>query len=292
MATLFGTNAVDNLIGTVAADTIFGAGGDDNLNGIGGNDNIYGDSGNDVLIGGAGFDFIYGGEGDDILNATLPDDDNLFGGIGNDVYQVTRNTDTITEGFNQGIDTVRSSVTNNLLLINPNLENLVLTGAANIDGTGNNLDNEITGNAGNNALFGLVGNDVLTGAGGNDVLTGGFGNDQFIFNTALPASGIDTINDFVVGIDKIVLDKTFFPALETIAGNLLGIDFRVISQPAFGEQIPAATATEEIVYNRQTGNLFYNADGAAAGFGIGGGQFATIVGSPDNLSNTDFTVIL
>ena len=290
MATFFGTNAVDNHIGTPAADTIFGAGGNDNLNGIGGNDNIYGDSGNDVLIGGAGFDFIYGGEGDDILNATLADNDNLFGGIGNDVYLVSRNTDTITEGFNQGIDTVRSSVTNNL--INPNLENLVLTGAASINGTGNNLDNQITGNAGNNDLFGLGGNDVLTGAGGNDVLTGGFGNDQFIFNTALPASGIDTINDFVVGSEKIVLDKTFFPALETVAGNLLlATDFRVIALPDFAEEITAATGTEEIVYNRVTGNLFYNADGGAAGFGLGGGQFATIVGSPDTFSNTDVSVI-
>jgi Ca2+-binding RTX toxin-like protein len=283
MATFFGTNGVDNHLGSPAADTIFGAGGDDNLDGSGGNDNIYGDSGNDVLIGGAGFDFIYGGEGDDILNATLPDDDNLFGGIGNDVYQVSRNTDTITEGFNQGIDTVRSSVTNNLLLINPNLENLVLTGAANIDGTGNNLDNQITGNAGNNALFGL---------NGKDVLTGGFGNDRFIFNTAVPASGIDTINDFVVGIDKIVLDKTFFPALETVAGNLLGIDFAVIDSPLGGEQALAEINPEEIVYNRQTGNLFYNANDAALGFGLGGGQFATIVGSPDTFSNTDILVIL
>jgi Ca2+-binding RTX toxin-like protein len=281
MATLFGTNGVDNLIGNPEADTIFGAGGDDNLNGSGGNDNIYGDSGNDVLIGGAGLDFIYGGEGDDILNATLEGDDNLFGGIGNDVYLLSRsNSDSITEGFNQGIDTVRSSVTNNL--INPNLENLVLIGVANINGGGNNLDNQITGNSGNNALFGF---------GGNDVLIGGGCNDTFYFNSALPASAIDTINDFVVGSEKIVLDKSFFPALETVAGNLLATDFIVINLPVFAEQITAATVTEEIVYNRVTGNLFYNADGGAAGFGIGGGQFATIVGSPDNLSNTDFSVI-
>jgi len=283
MATFFGANGVDIHLGSPAADTIFGAGGDDNLDGSGGNDNIYGDSGNDVLIGGAGFDFIYGGEGDDILNATLPDDDNLFGGIGNDVYQVSRNTDTITEGFNQGIDTVRSSVTNNLLLINPNLENLLLTGAANIDGTGNSLDNQITGNAGNNALNGLNGKDVLTGAGGND---------QFIFNTAFPASGIDTINDFVVGIDKIVLDLTFFPALETVAGTLLlATDFAVIDSLPIAEEFQAATNAEEIVYNRQTGNLFYNANDAAPGFGLGGGQFATIVGSPNTFSNTDVRAI-
>ncbi len=262
MATFFGTNAVDNFPGTPAADTIFGAGGDDNLNGSDGNDNIYGDSGNDVLIGGAGFDFIYGGEGDDFLNASLADDDNLFGGIGNDIYLLSRsNSDTITEGFNQGIDTVWSSVTNNL--INPHLENLVLLGAANINGGGNNLGNQITGNSGNNSLFGF---------GGSDILTGGGGNDQFFFNRALPASGIDTINDFVVGSEKIVLDKTFFPALETVAGNLLlATDFAVIDSVAIAEEAQAATSGEEIVYNRQTGNLFYNADGAALGFGLGGG---------------------
>ena len=289
MATFFGTNAVDNFPGTPAADTIFGAGGNDNLDGSDGNDNIYGDSGNDVLIGGAGLDFIYGGEGNDTLNATQPGDDSLFGGIGNDVYRLSRtNTDTIIEGLNQGIDTVRSSVTNSLFLLNANLENLVLTGAANIDGTGNNLDNQITGNAGNNDLFGLGGNDVLTGAGGNDVLTGGFGNDQFIFNTAFPASGIDTINDFVVGSDTIVLDKTFFPALETVAGDpLLATDFAVIDSPLGGEQALAEISAEEIVYNRQTGNLFYNANDAVLGFGVGGGQFARIVGSPNTFSNTD-----
>jgi Ca2+-binding RTX toxin-like protein len=282
MATFFGTNAVDNFPGSPAADTIFGAGGDDNLNGSDGNDNIYGDSGNDVLTGGAGFDFIYGGEGDDFLNATLAGDDNLFGGIGNDVYQVSRTTDTITEGFNQGIDTVRSSVTN--ILNDPNVENLLLTGGANIGGAGNSLDNKITGN---------IASNILNGLGGNDLLTGGGGNDQFFFNTALPASGIDTINDFAVGSDNFLLSKSVFPALETLAANiLLATDFAVISQLAFGEQAAAAASAEEIVYNRMTGNLFYNANAGAPGFGIGGGQFATIVGSPDNLSNTDFTVIL
>jgi Ca2+-binding RTX toxin-like protein len=138
MAILFGTNGADNLIpGTLEADTIFGAGGNDTLNGNGGNDNIYGDSGNDSLIGGAGLDFMYGGEGNDTLNATGEGNDNLFGGIGNDVYQVSRTTDSIIEGSNQGIDTVQSSVT--YILNQANVENLVLTGATNINGTGNSL---------------------------------------------------------------------------------------------------------------------------------------------------------
>ena len=290
MAILCGTNGDDNLSGGLEADTIFGAAGNDILNGNSGNDNICGDSGNDSLISGPGLDFIYGGEGDDILNATGQGDDNLFGGIGNDIYQVSRTTDSIIESSNQGIDTVQSSVT--YILNQANVENLVLTGGININGTGNSLNNQITGNSGKNDLNGLDGNDVLNGLFGNDALTGGGGNDQFLFNTALSVPNIDTINNFEVGIDKIVLDKSVFSALETVADNfLLTTDFSVINAFAAEEQIAAATSSGEIVYNRMTGNLFYNANDGATGFGIGGAQFATIVGSPDNLSNSDFRVV-
>ena len=290
MAILFGTNGADRLMGGLEADTIFGAAGNDLLIGESGNDYIYGDSGNDSIISGLGLDFIYGGEGDDILNATAQDNDNLFGGIGNDIYQVSRTTDSIIEGSNQGIDTVQSSVT--YILNQANVENLVLTGGIHINGTGNSLNNQITGNSGKNDLNGLDGNDILNGLFGNDVLTGGGGNDQFLFNTALSVPNIDTINNFEVGIDKIILDKSVFSALETVADNfLLTADFSVINAFAAEEQIAAATSSGEIVYNRMTGNLFYNENDGAAGFGIGGAQFATIVGSPDNLSNTDFRVV-
>jgi Ca2+-binding RTX toxin-like protein len=291
MAVLFGGNGPTNFIGSGEADTIFGAGGNDTLNGRGGNDHIYGDSENDSLISGAGLDFMYGGEGNDTLNATEEGNDNLFGGIGNDVYQVSRTTDSITEGPNQGIDWVESSVT--YILNQANVENLFLTGVAPVNGTGNALDNQITGNSASNNLSGLGGNDILMGKGGNDILTGGLGSDQFDFGTALPGAGVDTINDFVVGTDKIFLSKAVFSALETNpwANNVLGVlDFASINVAAASEVAVAGNNPNEIVYNRQTGSLFYNANDAAAGFGAGGGKFATIVGSPDSLSNTDFTV--
>jgi Ca2+-binding RTX toxin-like protein len=291
MAIFFGTDGANNIPGSLEADTMFGAAGNDILNGSRGNDHIYGDSGNDSLIGGGGLDFVYGGEGNDTLNATEEGNDNLFGGIGNDVYQVSRTTDSITEGPNQGIDTVQSSVT--YILNQANVENLVLTGATNINGTGNSLDNQIIGNSGNNVLNGLGGNDILNGKGGSDILTGGLGSDRFDFDTALPGAGVDTINDFVVGTDKIFLSKAVFSTLETVplAGNvLLASDFASINVAAALEVAVAGNNPNEIVYNRQTGSLFYNANDAAAGFGTGGGKFATLVGSPDSLSNTDFTV--
>jgi Ca2+-binding RTX toxin-like protein len=238
--------------------------------------------------------------GNDTLNALARVRDNLFGGIGNDVYIVNWSGDNLVENPNQGIDIVRSSASSYTL--GANVENLFLTGAANINGTGNNLNNQITGNSGNNTLSGSGGNDSLSGGGGNDTLSGGGGNDtltggagsnQFLFNTPVAPANVDRITDFFIPLnDRIILDKSVFSALETAPNNvLLATDFAVINVAAAAEVVAAGNSTDEIVYNRQTGNLFYNPNSNAAGFGAGGGRFATIVGSPDNLSHTDFRVV-
>lgn len=94
-----GTSGNDNLLGTGANDTIYGLGGNDHIDGAGGDNTIYGGDGNDNLMrgieiwGGNGNDQInvrnggvgYGEDGDDTLtgvNATL------YGGAGNDIFQV------------------------------------------------------------------------------------------------------------------------------------------------------------------------------------------------------------
>jgi len=291
LANLFGDNLANNLTGGGAADNIFGAGGNDTLNGGGGNDNIYGDSDNDSLNSGAGLDFMYGGEGNDTLNALAAGADDLFGGIGNDVYIVNWTGDNLVEGPIQGIDIVESSASYTL---DDNVENLLLTGPFNINGTGNNLNNNIRGNSGNNTLSGSGGNDTLSGGGGNDTLTGGLGSNQFLFNTAVAPTNVDRITDFYIPLnDRIILDRSVFSALETPANSvLLATDFAVINVPGgLGEILAAGNSTDEIVYNRRTGNLFYNPNNNTPGFGAGGGQFATLVGSPNNLSNTHFRVV-
>ena len=287
-----GDSSNNYLIGTEEADTIYGVGGNDTIEGWGGNDRIHGDSGNDLLYSGAGQDSMYGGDGNDTLNALDTDGflDRLLGGTGNDVYIVNWIYDDLVEGPNQGIDIVRSS---NSYSLNANVENLILTEIYSVNGTGNNLNNQITGNSGNNRLNGSSGNDTVNGGGGNDTLTGGSDSDQFLFNTAVAPANVDRITDFSISSnDRIILDESVFSAIDTRPNNVLAAtDFAVINVAAAAEVVAAGNNPDEIVYNRQTGNLFYNSNNAAAGFGQGGGRFATIFGSPDNLSNTHFRVV-
>ena len=89
----------------------------------------------------------------------------MFGGAGNDIYYVDHVNDVVLENFNEGIDTVYSLVTHILTL---DVENLHLLGSA-TDGTGNDLDNEITENDLDNVLNGQSGADVLKGGNGDEV---------------------------------------------------------------------------------------------------------------------------
>jgi len=159
-------NTGGNINGTGNAlnNFIEGNGGTNSLSGLGGNDSLYGYGGNDTLDGGAGDDLLNGGGGTDTM----------AGGAGNDTYVVDRFSDSVTEGANAGTDTVHSTVT---WTLGANVENLTLLLNANVNGTGNALNNILVGNDGANALDGGGGADTISGGGDDDVLTGGAGND-------------------------------------------------------------------------------------------------------------------
>jgi len=159
-----GTGDRDFFMGGAGDDHIFGGGEDDGLGGGDGNDTLNGDDGDDELFGEAGDDWLIGGAGADTME----------GGIGNDRYDIDNPDDIVTEGANEGTDTVASSITHTLAA---NFENLELAGSATIDGTGNALSNNLNGNDADNALFGLEGHDTLSGGTGDDLLEGGAGND-------------------------------------------------------------------------------------------------------------------
>ncbi len=251
---------------SVEAGIARGTGRSERIGGTNQDDRIYARGGDDSVIGKSGDDFINGGRGVD----------NLAGGRGDDTYRVNTAHDKVVEAASQGTDLVKSSASYALAA---NVENLRLTGRGNIDGTGNSGVNTISGNSGRNELAGKGGKDGLDGGGGrdrlyggsghdtldggdgrdwldggrgHDVLTGGNGQDTFVFSVKAKQRHADTITDFDSDNDTIVLSHKVFKALST--GVLLDAD------AAYATDADAASA--HIVYDRPTGELFYDKDGS------------------------------
>jgi Ca2+-binding RTX toxin-like protein len=143
----------DTAHGGEGIDRLFGGDSDDPY--IDGNDVLYGEGGDDYLDGGSGADTLDGGTGAD----------EMTGGFGDDTYVVDHIGDKVIESPYSGVDTVRSSIS---YLLGDNLENLALTGLANLTGTGNALVNTIVGNTGNNVLDGGAAADQMSGGAGDD----------------------------------------------------------------------------------------------------------------------------
>ena len=118
--------------------------------------------------------------------------DTMQGGAGNDTYFVDNAGDRVIEGAWAGTDLVRSSITHTLA---GQVENLILTGTAAINGTGNTLANQITGNTGANLLDGGAGADQLDGGAGNDTLRGGAGADSLTGGTEADRFALASVDD-------------------------------------------------------------------------------------------------
>jgi Ca2+-binding RTX toxin-like protein len=151
--------------------------------------------------------------------------------------------------------------------------------------------NNISGTAGRDYLVGFGGNDTLgggsggddwlEGGAGNDRLAGGSGKDSFVFREASAANG-DLITDFSTGWDNIQLDGS---ALSTLGANgqFVAGDARFAAN-ATGT---AQDASDRIIFNTSTLQVFYDADGA----GGAAGQLLFTITSGRAVSATDFTVI-
>jgi Ca2+-binding RTX toxin-like protein len=258
------TGAVDVNLATGKSS---GAAGIDTITHIEG---VIGSAFNDKLTGDAGMNMLIGGYGDDVLNGGTGMDI-MVGGDGNDTYYVDDQFDLITElgtGIaNGGTDTVYTTVSYTL---NANVEILRLSSTTNINGTGNALDNGIVGNAGAN---------ILNGMAGYDTLTGGAGKDTFVFNTALTRN-VDTISDFSAVDDTIQLENAIFTKL-TATGALSAANFVANTAGT------AMDANDFIVYDSDSGALYYDADGNGAGVAV---KFAVLTGHPA-ITAADFYVI-
>ncbi len=308
----FGNNLDNDITGNNASNVLRGRGGNDVLYGDGGEDSLVGGAGNDIyfydeedsyaegaeggtdrlvlefgspdttlvmannierfstgggtmninVTGNASNNNITTADGNDTLNGTTGTD-TLDGGSGSDLY-ITDGGDILIE--TDGIDTVQSSVSFSL---GGGFENLTLTGSTAITANGNDLSNRLIGNSASNNIDGKLGADTMTGAGGND---------NFIFSTTLGINNVDTITDFNVAADTIRIDNAVFTGLA--AGALAAGAFLANTTGK------AAAADDRIIYETDTGNLFFDRDGTGGAAAV---QFAT-VSTGLALTSADFIV--
>lgn len=245
--------------GSSSANKIYGAAGADTINGLGGNDFLQGGLGADTLNGGDGNDIMDGGAGDDIM----------AGGLGVDTYYVDSFSDSVTELADAGIDTVRTTLDGYVL--GDNLENLILAGVGNQDGTGNALNNALTGTDDSNSLDGADGNDRLVGNGGADDLYGGAGLDTLLGgdgdDVLFGGSGNDKLTggsgrDYFVaggqltfGVPGVAIETDSILDLE--AGEVIGL---ATSELHFQSVFNGTAGQAKLVYSASSNSTLFQLD--------------------------------
>ena len=312
--------------GTTSAVMLDAGGGNDTLIGGSGGDTLRGGDGDDLITGGAGEDSINAGIGSNHIDAGAGNDTITVQSFSDGNGGVNTGTDTIDGGdgidtlVNQGFQYVDLGAgiahnpppqfswqaTNSATLLN--IENvsggygndtIIGSAAANVlDGFVGN--DSIDGGAGNDTVLGGDGNDTLAGGDGNDsvlggagddwfkadagvdTLTGGAGLDTYHFDPAASGANADMITDFATGSDELVFDTTLFSTVGAI-GNMFADDERFY---AAAGATSGHDATDRVIYNTTTGQLFYDADGSDSGAAQ---LLATLQGAPA-LAPTDILV--
>ena len=324
---VIGTGFDDRITGNTAANLLEGSAGSDNLSGLDGDDTLNGGVGADTMIGGIGDDVYYvdnlgdvivevadagtdvvystisyslnnalngivligasdinaiGSRGADVLIGNSGANvlngrsglDVMSGGAGSDTYYVDTYGDRVIEADVEGVDTVRSTV--DFSLIGEFIERLKLTGSADVDGIGTGLENRISGNSGAN---------FLDGKEGSDILTGGAGADTFAFSTALVS---------VFGIKNFDIIKDFSHADDTLQlrSDIFGdAGYGVLAEDAFwfGAGVSAHDTSDRIIYDTNSGRLFFDRDGSGTMFHAV--LFAKLSNHPADLSADDFLLV-
>ena len=218
------TEPGDPMTGTDRADEISGTPSDDVIEGLGGDDLLIAQGGNDTVRGGDGNDILRGNSGDDVLE----------GGAGSDILAGQEGNDVMSGGT--GDDMLRGR-----------------TGDDDIDG--GDGDDRLLGGDGADVLTGGAGNDMISAGSGDDTITGGVGRDWI-----RPGAGADTIifdayglvdadriRGFDSGEDRLAFDTSVFGIADLSTAFVVGAE--------------AVDADDRLIYHRDLGRLWFDADG-------------------------------
>ena len=276
-----GTPGNDFISGSDGDDFIIGHEGDDQLRGQNGNDTLIGGEGNDTLAGDVGDDLLVGGDGNDVV-VSIGGNDTLIGGEGNDslgLFAATAFEHIVVSG-GDGVDSMNfigngnAAATINLeegtvatsfqgapaTISLQSIENFKATLSGNVLLTGSSADNKLeTGN----------GNDTLIGGEGRDTLYGSSSDDLYVLNAAPGEANADFIlfekfnleRDGFVENDRLALDSHVMDQLGA-AGDFAADDGRFY---AAAGATAGAEADDRVVYDTDSGRLYYDADGSGAG---------------------------
>jgi Ca2+-binding RTX toxin-like protein len=278
---LTGSAYDDTLIGDATSNVLDGGGGLDLLIGGLGNDSYYVDSLGDVIVEEAaeGTDQVYARSsyrlGDNVENLTLQGTANTSA-VGNALANVLAGNsgNNLLDG-GAGTDTASYAAATSA--VNANLTTRLATGQG--SDTLISIEN-LLGSSYADTLVGSSGANRLDGGNGKDTLSGGAGQDSFRFATAPnAASNLDTITDFAPVDDTIQLENAVYTQL-TATGTLAAANFVANLGGT------AVDANDYIVYETDTGKLYYDADGSAAGAAV---QIALLANLP-LLTYADFVV--
>jgi Ca2+-binding RTX toxin-like protein len=305
---LTGTAGDDQIIGLGGVDFIDGGDGDDRLLGGDGDDELQGGEGNDTLIGGDGNDGLSGGFGDDLLIggdgndhlATFSGADTLLGGDGNDFLDLFAlgSLDGSVVSGGHGIDTL--SYIGGEAVIDLEAGTLVLTSFAGETGTVRlqGIENVeaitvdravyVRGSSADNFIMAQSGDDTLNGGEGNDTLIGGGGDDTYVFDAAPGEANADEVRFF----NDIAFEESAQLALDSrvmtelgAAGEFSADDARFL---AAAGATGGADSDDRVVYDTDSGRLYYDADGS----GPAEAQLiATLVTFGTPFTASDITVI-
>jgi hypothetical protein len=253
---------VDLELGT-ATDVNFGDGFIGNDTFIGQVGLLRGSSFDDVLLGSSGNDSFRGHGGDDFIDGRGGTNTIQFAGASFGVHVDLSQNTVFADGHwyaaegRYGIDDLA------------NIHNV----------RGSEFADLISGDDGVNDVRGGTGGDILLGGLGGDTLQGGEGIDRFVYRS--PDDGGDTIIDFAVSEDVLVIDAAAF------GGGLIGGQALNGSQLVSGNAPIATEAHGQFLYDTASGDLWWDGDGTGAQAAV---HIASLNGTPA-LTAADFRLV-
>jgi Ca2+-binding RTX toxin-like protein len=152
-------------------------------------------------------------------------------------------------------------------------------------GTG---DDTVFGQGGNDTLDGQGGNDILYGGGGTNQLTGGTGSDTFVFDASGTANALDFhATPTATEVDMVLLSGGFNNIANDASGHLSLSDFASV---ASGGLTATVGSGENIIFDRSTGNLYYDSNGGSSSSRALIGHIDVVDGTPATFDFNDIKV--